>query len=149
VQFQRETRQSRDVDVNLTPLIDVVFLLLIFFMVSTSFIKETHLSVNLPRAQDATQASADEDPIEIIINQGGFYQIDGHTLVDNDIGTLRSALKNLSGDNYDRALTITADAAAPYQSVVSLIDVAGNLGFRRVHITTQPDSETSTQGNAL
>lgn len=140
MQFKRQ-RQA-DIDVNLTPLIDVVFLLLIFFMVSTSFIKETHLSINLPKAMFGDEkVDLPRAPLEIIIDSNGFYRIDGRALVDNNSETIESALKNLSAGDYNTPLTITADATAPYQSVVSIIDIAGELGFAKMNITTQADAE--------
>lgn len=140
MQFKRQ-RQA-DIDVNLTPLIDVVFLLLIFFMVSTSFIKETHLSINLPKAMFGDEkVDQPRAPLEIIIDSNGFYRIDGRALVDNNSETIESALKNLSAGDYSTPLTITADATAPYQSVVSIIDIAGELGFAKMNITTQADNE--------
>lgn len=140
MQFKRQ--KQADSDVNLTPLIDVVFLLLIFFMVSTSFIKETHLSINLPKAAFAEQQlDRTLAPLEVVIDSNGFYRIDGRSLVDNDSETIESALKNLSAGDYNTPLTITADATAPYQSVVTIIDIAGEMGFAKMNITTQADSE--------
>ncbi len=139
MQFKRQ--KQADIDVNLTPLIDVVFLLLIFFMVSTSFVKETHLSINLPKAINGEEKVQETAAMEVIIDVNGFYRIDGKALVDTDSETLRSALKNLSGANYSMPITITSDANAPYQAVVTVIDIAGALGFGKMNITTQSDTE--------
>ena len=146
MQFERVKNQQRDVDVNLTPLIDVVFLLLIFLMVSTSFIKETHLAINLPKAVAAVEPPVEENALEVLVDVDGNYRIDGKTLIDGQQQTLVSALKNLSGGDFNRPLTITADAGAPYQAVVSVIDSAGSLGFARLHITTQPDAVSNDGG---
>ena len=111
-------------------------------MVSTSFIKETHLSINLPKAAFAEQQlDRTLAPLEVVIDSNGFYRIDGRSLVDNDSETIESALKNLSAGDYNTPLTITADATAPYQSVVTIIDIAGEMGFAKMNITTQADSE--------
>ena len=135
MKFKRQSNTS--IDINLTPLIDVVFLLLIFFMVSTSFIKETHLTLKLPSAKYAEPAQNENVGLEIIVEASGSYRIDQTTLTGNDSDILTSALRNLTKEDYSLPLTITADVAAPYQSVVTLIDVAGKLGFAKLQITTQ------------
>lgn len=139
MQFKRQKQAA--IDVNLTPLIDVVFLLLIFFMVSTSFIKETHLTLNLPQAANANEQVQESSPLEVIIDKNGFYRIDGRSLINTDKQTLKSALINLSQNDLSTPLTITADADSPYQAVVRLIDVAGGMGFTKINITTQPEAE--------
>ena len=137
--FKRQS--GEEVSVDLTPLIDVVFLLLIFFMVSTSFIKETHLTLNLPTAANAEQIVQETVALEVIIDNNGFYRIDGRALINTDSETIKSALKNLSQDDLSTPLTVTADATAPYQAVVKIIDIAGGMGFTKINITTQPEAE--------
>lgn len=136
-------RQSQVEDsINLTPLIDVVFLLLIFFMVSTTFTKETHLSVDLPEAEGAA-ASEVADTIEILINADGSYAINGQNLVNKKSSTLTTALEKTAAGNFELPLIITADAKTPHQSVVTAMDVAGQLGFVKLSITTRnPQPET-------
>jgi biopolymer transport protein ExbD len=140
LQFKRQKQAA--IDVNLTPLIDVVFLLLIFFMVSTSFIKETHLTLNLPTAVNAEEAINESVlSLEVIIDNNGFYRIGGRALINTDSETLESALENLSQGDLSTPLTVTADATSPYQAVVKLIDIAGGMGFTKINITTQPEAE--------
>lgn len=132
-------RQSREEDsVNLTPLIDVVFLLLIFFMVSTTFTEETHLKIDLPEAV-GDQKSDDSDRLDIVISAEGSYAVNGQALVNNQIETLKSALQKLAGD-VKLPLTITADAKTPHQAVVTAMDAAGQLGFVKLSITTREPS---------
>lgn len=139
MKFRRQ--QVEDQGINLTPLIDVVFLLLIFFMVSTTFTKETHLSVDLPEAV-GEQSSDLPEQIEILINSDGSYSVNGQALVNNQVATLRSALEKTSEGNNQVPLVITADAKTPHQAVVQAMDVAGQLGFARLSITTrQPEPE--------
>lgn len=128
--------------VNLTPLIDVVFLLLIFFMVSTTFTKETHLSVDLPEA--VGQPSQDNPKqIEILIAADGSYSVNGKALVNNKMDTLKSAIDKLSEGDKKIPMVITADAKTPHQAVVEAMDAAGQLGFVHLSITTrQPESES-------
>lgn len=135
--FRRQ--RSEEVNVNLTPLIDVVFLLLIFFMVSTTFTKETHLEVDLPQATGDEKAVVEQalKTIEILIAEDGSYSVNGLSLVNTQPGTLRAALKEMSENNTEHPLVITADSQSPHQSVVTAMDVAGQLGFGKLKITTQ------------
>lgn len=130
-------RQRQDqVDVNLTPLIDVVFLLLIFFMVSTTFTRETRLSVELPEATGSAPVEAAE-AVEVSIAASGDYAVNGERLVRSDEATLRSVLLPLSQKGTEVPFIITADARATHQAVVRVMDVAGQLGFANLSITTQ------------
>ena len=134
MRFARRVRQ--EVDINLTPLIDVVFLLLIFFMVSTTFTKESHLSIDLPEATAQSSRAADLQ-IEISITKNGDYAINGVALVNNKQETLSSAIEKVSEGDNAIPMIITADSATPHQSVVTALDVAGQLGFTQLSITTQ------------
>ena len=138
MKFRRQKLAA--VDVNLTPLIDVVFLLLIFFMVSTSFTKETHLSIDLPEAQGEASADAVEQ-IEILISESGVYTINARQLVDTDIGTLKSAIRQMSSGDTSMPMVITADAQTPHQAVVRAMDAAGQMGFVHLSITTMQPRE--------
>ncbi|MDA0272968.1 MAG: biopolymer transporter ExbD [Proteobacteria bacterium] len=133
MKFSRRVRP--EVEVNLTPLIDVVFLLLIFFMVSTTFTKETHLSIDLPEASSQSIRAADLQ-IEISITREGNFAINGVALINRKPGTLRSAVEKVSEGDTSIPMVITADSATPHQSVVTAMDVVGQLGFARLSITT-------------
>lgn len=138
MKFKRESNPP--IDVNLTPLIDVVFLLLIFFMVSTSFVKESHLTLKLPSASTAQQTQSDVQGLEVIVDANGSYRIGDKPLGAGSTEMLGSALRNIAEEDFSMPLTITADAGAPYQSIVTLIDVAGREGFFKIQITTQEQS---------
>jgi biopolymer transport protein ExbD len=139
LKFRRQQLQT--VDVNLTPLIDVVFLLLIFFMVSTTFTKETHLSIDLPEASGENSADAIE-MIEILINEAGDYTINAQRLVDRDLRTLKAAIQQVAEGDTALPMVITADAQTPHQAVVRAMDAAGQMGFVHLSITTmQPREE--------
>lgn len=134
-------KQPEEVNVNLTPLIDVVFLLLIFFMVSTTFTKETHLRIELPEAEGEV-VDAQVENVEVVINVDGGYSVNGSGLINNQPETLRRAIIDLAGDNRKLPFIISADAETPHQAVVTVMDVAGRLGFASLSITTQkPQSE--------
>ena len=123
-----------NVEVNLTPLIDVVFLLLI--MVSTTFTRETRLSVELPEATGVAALSAAK-MIEVSVAADGTYVVNGERLTRSDRDTLRTVLLPLSQQGTELPFVIIADAAATHQAVVTVMDVAGRLGFANLSITTQ------------
>jgi biopolymer transport protein ExbD len=132
--FKRQTGQ--DVSVDLTPLIDVVFLLLIFFMVSTTFTKESHLEIDLPQAS-GEPAKPSVKEIEVIINAKGDYSVNDRSLVNNQESTLKKAIQKLSDGDIKIPFIITADAKTSHEHVVRVMDVAGQLGFVQLSITTQ------------
>ena len=134
MKFQRRSRG--DNGINLTPLIDVVFLLLIFFMVTTTFTKETRLLIDLPEANGEV---ADSSPatLELVIAKDGSYAVNGQNLINRDIKTIMAALREASSGNTDLPLVITADAQATHQAVITAMDAAGRLGFSQLNIATQ------------
>lgn len=138
----RRRRGRHEATVELTPLIDVVFLLLIFFMVSTTFIRETQLKINLPEASGELQ-EVERGTIEIIVDRSGDYAVNDRVLVNSEKRTLIRALQAVRNpDNPSPRVIITADADATHQSVVRAMDAAGNVGLTRVSLTTQqPDEE--------
>lgn len=140
MKFKRGNRE--EVSVELTPLIDVVFLLLIFFMVSSTFIRETQLKINLPEATGEV-LEVEQDVLEIAIDQRGEYALNGRILVNNELSTLVRALQEAakSVDKNERVI-VTADANATHQAVVRAMDAAGKVGLTRISITTQqPEDE--------
>lgn len=141
-------RQHRDeLAINLTPLIDVVFLLLIFFMVSTTFTRETQLTIDLPEAQGQLKENVEEQ-IEILVDESGSYRVNGEALVDNRMRTLQAAIYKISTGDTTMPMTISADAQAAHQDVVQAMDAAGQMGFVHLSITTrQPASQSAESGN--
>lgn len=126
-------------EVNLTSLIDVVLLLLIFFMVSTSFVKQSQINISLPQADSATIVEATPEQLDIMITATGVYLINGRELINNRPETIRNALQKLAAGRNDLPLTISADANAKHQHVVTAMDVAGRLGFTQISIATVND----------
>ena len=140
MKFARGGRQEASVE--LTPLIDVVFLLLIFFMVSTTFIRETQLKIDLPEAAGELQ-EIEDDLIEITVDRLGDYAVNDRLLVNNELRTLIRALEEelALGDGKASRVIVTADANAAHHSVVRAMDAAGRVGLTRMSITTQQPSE--------
>jgi biopolymer transport protein ExbD len=132
-------RPKAEPEVNMTSLIDVVLLLLIFFMVSTSFVKQSQISIRLPQADSSAIVDDVPEKLEIMITEAGSYLVNGRELVNNRPETIRNALKKTSGGNTALPLTISADANARHQHVVTAMDVAGKLGFYQISIATIND----------
>jgi len=135
-------RPKTEPEVNLTSLIDVVLLLLIFFMVSTSFVKQSQISISLPQADSAAIVEEVPDQIDIMITETGSFLVNGRELINSRVETIRNALQKVSGGNSNLPLTISADANAKHQDVVTAMDVAGRLGFTRISIATLNDPES-------
>lgn len=135
MKFKRSKQD--DLSINITPLIDVVFLLLIFFMVTTTFSRETRLLVNLPEADAELAQETEVDQIEILVSRDGTYAINGRALVNNRIETLMSGLEIESNGNRELPVLLIADAEATHQSVVTAMDAIGQSGFTRLNIATQ------------
>ena len=129
-------RQLRrpEVSINLTPLIDVVFLLLIFFMVSTSFSELTQLVVDLPEAEGALAST--NTTLLLVVDVEGNMTLDGAP-VPNDARGLSEALRHRLSGNIDIPVTLSADAMTPHQHVVTAIDVAAQLNITRLTIATE------------
>ena len=129
-------RPEEEPDLNLTSLIDVVLLLLIFFMVSTTFVNESHLKIQLPQAGADPAPEQQKAPIEIAVTASGEFRVDGKTLLNTSPATLSAAVAKVAGAQRDLPITIRADARATHQSVVTAMDVVGRLGFRAINIAT-------------
>ena len=136
-------RPRAQVEVNLTSLIDVVLLLLIFFMVSTSFVKQAQITISLPEAESATVIPEAPQQIDVMISATGMYMVNGRELINSRPETIRNALQKVSDGDNTLPLTISADANARHQDVVTAMDVAGRLGFKKISIATvnEPDGE--------
>ena len=136
-----QTRAREEPEVNLTSLIDVVLLLLVFFMVSTTFVDETELKVKLPEATQQAMTDARAETLEVVITANGAYRVGNRELINNDSLTLRRAIEAEAGDRRDLTITIRADAQATHQSVVTAMDIAGRLGFVNLNIATTHTGE--------
>ena len=141
MKFKR--RVHDELQINITPLIDVVFLLLIFFMVTTTFNRETRLLVNLPEA-NAQLAESTPAQIEVVVGRDGTYAINGRALVNNRLDTLMRGLEIESNGDRSLPILLIADAEATHQSVVTAMDAIGQSGFTRLSIATQRAESTET-----
>jgi biopolymer transport protein ExbD len=128
-------RSADTVEVNLTPLIDVVFLLLIFFMVSTTFDRHAKLKVQLPEADTKVSQQA-TDPVVLSIDAKGKYYINDRQVINTQLDTLKAALQKSTEGNTDITLLLRADGRTPHQAVVRAMDAAAQLGLTKLSIAT-------------
>ncbi|MCF6753284.1 biopolymer transporter ExbD [Pseudomonas stutzeri] len=135
MKFRRKPREN--VEIGLAPLIDVVFILLLFFVVTTTFTRETQLQVDLPEAASGTPPEQTEaKQLEVVIDVDGNYSLNGKGLLKSDLNSLMAALsKEAEGDN-SLPMIISADGKTPHQAVITAMDAAGKLGFAHLRITT-------------
>ena len=125
-------RRSEPPRVDITPLIDVVFLMLIFFMVSTTFDKQTQLKVDLPEAATSDTSAVEEQRIDITIDAQGQFYVNERELVRHDAETLRRSLQTIAEDRTDLPVVVSGDRNAPLQSMMTVLDVAAQLGMTRL-----------------
>src|SRR5271165_809403 len=131
----RPRQREDDPEINLISLIDVLLVLLIFFMVSTTFNQEGRVKVQLPQSSDVPVPRGSHEPLVITVTAEGGYRVNEHTLINSSPDTLRAALLKEAGS--DRGpITIRADARSTHQAVVTAMDVAGRLGFAQLNIAT-------------
>jgi biopolymer transport protein ExbD len=136
-----QTRKSKDdPEINLISLIDIALLLVIFFMLTSTFMQEGRLKIELPQASLAPTGKQKVDPIVVSVTQSGSYRVNDRELINSSPDTLRAAILEVAGADRDKPVTVRADGRATHQSVVSAMDVLGKLGFVRLNIATVEDS---------
>ena len=137
----RGDRRNDDPEINLIPLIDVSLLLVIFFMLTSTFMQEGRLKIELPQASLAPTGKQKSDPIVITVSQNGTYRVNDRELINNSPDTLRAAIMEVAGADRSKPVTVRADARTTHQSVVTAMDVLGKLGFVKINIATVEDSQ--------
>ncbi len=136
-----DTAHAEDeASIDLTALIDVVFTLIIFFVVTTSFNNRSALKITLP-SSSASQVEAQKKPLMVLIDRTGNYYVGDSALVRNDLASLKDAIRQQAGNNRERTIVIQADAKATHQSVITAMDAIGQLGFTRLSIATAPEKQ--------
>jgi biopolymer transport protein ExbD len=136
-----DTAHAEDeASIDLTALIDVVFTLIIFFVVTTSFNNRSALKITLP-SSSASQVEAQRKPLMVLIDRTGNYYVGDSALVRNDLASLKDAIRQQAGNDRERTIVIQADAKATHQSVITAMDAIGQLGFTRLSIATAPEKK--------
>lgn len=133
-----DNRQQDDTHIDLVPLIDVILVLIIFFVVTTTFDVRSTLQLELPTASDQP-SSEPLRGLSVLINADGRYFVNDQEVLRTDIAALKHTLEQVAGDDRQQTVLLRADARTPYQAVVTAQDALGQLGFRRIAIATAPE----------
>ena len=136
-------RQCNEDQINVVPFIDILLVLLIFFMVSSRFTHNAELRMDLPKAQETTGQQRQAETVELAVHEDGSYSVNGRAVISNQSSALRKGLQEVAGNRTDIPMILTADANARHQAVVTAMDVAGQLGFSKLSITTRHDEKDS------
>jgi biopolymer transport protein ExbD len=139
--FHRNKRSRTRVEINLLPMIDVLLVLLIFFVVSTTFTHETGININLPEAK-GEQNSSNENVITLLIDKDGHYYIatrdnTSGDLVNEKVSSLRKELTRIMGNAPQTPFVISADGKTPHQAVIRALDIASQVGFKHIAFATK------------
>ena len=136
-------RSHEEPEINVVSLIDVVLLLVVFFILSSRFSDEGRLRVHLPQASAVPAQKAAGEPLVLSVTQQGTYLVNQRELINSSPETLRAALLQEAGTNRSVRVTLRADARATHQSVITAMDVLGRLGFAEVNIATVKEEPAS------
>ena len=138
-------RRSEEPEINLISLIDIMLVLVLFFMLTATFTEEGRLKVRLPAADSVPLVKSAAEPLVITVTAGGAYLVNGRELVNSSADTLRAAIAREAGEQRSGTVTIRADGRATHQSVVTAMDVIGKLGFRQLNIATTDSAGAAAQ----
>ena len=134
-------------ELNLTSLVDVVFSLIIFFVVTTTFDDRSALNIVLPKAEPSETIPVGE-PLQVQINAEGRYFIAGNEVLQRDVESLKTAITQIAGDDRERSVILRADGRTPHQAVVTAMDALGSLGFSKLSIATVSEDSSSAAETA-
>ena len=140
----RDFRADDEPEINLVPLIDVILILIIFFVVTTTFDARSVLKLQLPQANgEPSEASA--KALSVLVNAEGRYFVQDREALRTDLESLKRTIVEVAGDDRKRLVLLRADARTPHQSVVTALDALGQLGFRQISIATAPEQRAPAQ----
>lgn len=135
----RDRRAADEPELNLVPLIDVILVLIIFFVITTTFDARSVMKLELPRAS-AEETQAQTQALSVLVNADGRYFVDDREALRTDVESLKRTIVEAAGDDRQRPVLLRADARTPHQAVVTAMDALGQLGFRQISIATAPDA---------
>ncbi len=130
-------RRGDEFEINVIPLIDVLLTLLMFFVLTSTFVQHSRMQLTLPNAS-ATERDVNSPALTIMVDRDGRFFIDSDEVPGADIASLKQSIARVAGDDRERSVTIRADAMSTHQSVVIAMDALGQLGFKRLSIATTP-----------
>lgn len=139
------SRRTDEFEINVVSLIDVLLTLLMFFVLTTTFVQQGHMKVSLPSASDKASSPASNELVIVIDKEGHFF-VGNNRVLGEDESTLQRAITALGGDNHDRPVLLRADAMTPHQAVVTAMDALGRLGFTHLSIATAPPAGGAAGG---
>ena len=137
-------RREEDFEINVIPLIDVMLTLLMFFVMTTTFVQHSSMKVTLPEAS-ATEQARDEHNLTIIVDADGRFYIDNNEVLNPGLDTLKEAILRIAGDDRARPVILRADARTQHQAVITAMDALGQLGFDRLSLATTPPKAEGSQ----
>ena len=140
----RDFRADDEPEINLVPLIDVILILIIFFVVTTTFDARSVLKLQLPQA-NGEPSEASSKALSVLVNAEGRYFVQDREALRTDVESLKRTIVEVAGEDRKRPVLLRADARTPHQSVVTALDALGQLGFRQISIATAPEQRASTQ----
>jgi len=129
-------RRVEDPEINLVSLIDIVLMMVVFFMMTSSLTQEGRIHIRLPQASSVPTGRPKLEPLTLTVTEQGSYLVNGRELINASPETLRTALLRAAGSSRNQPVTIRADAHSTHQSVVTAMDVLGRLGFVEITIAT-------------
>ena len=130
-------RRQDDFEINVISLIDVLLTLLMFFVLTTTFVQHTRMQVTLPKAS-ADERDMQAPALTIVVDRDGHYFVGTDEVLGQGVEPLKQAIANIAGEDRERQVTIRADAMTPHQNVVTAMDALGQLGFTKLSIATTP-----------
>ena len=133
-----------DFEINVISLIDVMLTLLMFFVMTTTFVQHSAMKVALPQASD-TEQEMERSPLVVMIDSNSRYYVDNNEVLNPSVDTLKEAIARIGGGDRDRAVILRADAMTPHQAVVTAMDALGQAGFTHLSIATTPAKEPAAK----
>lgn len=129
--------RSEEPEINLIPLIDVMLVVIIFLMLTTTYSRFAGLEINLPSADAEQQQSAESNEVEVTVTATGQVLVNKQSLKANDVHFISEALQAAAEGKTDPVIIISADAKTTHQSVVDVMQAAQTAGYPRISFTTQ------------
>jgi biopolymer transport protein ExbD len=124
-----------DFEINVISLIDVMLTLLMFFVMTTTFVQHSAMKVSLPQASETIEEAA-QQPLVIMIGSDSRFYVDNNEVLNPNVETLKEAIAHVAGDDRERSVILRADAMTPHQAVVTAMDALGQVGFTHLSIAT-------------
>ncbi|MGH8212620.1 MAG: ExbD/TolR family protein [Rhodanobacteraceae bacterium] len=137
-------RREDEFEINIVSLIDVLLTLLMFFVLTTTFVQQGHLKVSLPQASAQPQQT-ERNALVLIVDRSGHFYVGNNRVLGDDEDALKRAIRTIAGDDRERPVLLRADGQTPNQSVVTAMDALGQLGFSHLSIATTPQTESVAQ----